>query len=83
MITPYGNNSPNVAKVTLFLAEAESEYRFVGVDLVKAPQFLPDFRALNPGKVQVQIRVDDSGPCGMPVTVFESGAGATYPAFRC
>jgi GST-like protein len=79
MITLYGNSSPNVTKISLFLEEAALKYEFIALDLVKAQQFSAIFRAMNPNS-KVPVIVDRDGPAGTSATVFESGAILIYLA---
>jgi GST-like protein len=79
MITLHGMASPNVVKVLLMLEEIGADYRIERCDVILGAGHAPAFRALNPnGKAPVL--VDDEGPGGAPLTVFESGAILLYLA---
>jgi GST-like protein len=77
MIRLFFHPTPNPAKVALFLEESGLPYEVVPVDTGKGEQHLPAFRAVNPnGKVPAI--VDDDGPGGKPVRVFDSSAILLY-----
>jgi GST-like protein len=79
MIELYTHATPNGHKVSILLEELALPYRLHLVDLAKAEQFSPAFLALNPnGKIPAI--VDDDGPDGEPITVWESGAILVYLA---
>jgi GST-like protein len=79
MIRFYFHPTPNPAKITLFLEEAELRYELVPVDTSKGQQHLPAFRAINPnGKVPAII--DTDGPGGKEARVFDSTAILLYLA---
>ncbi len=48
MIDLYYAPTPNGHKITLFLEEAELEYRIIRVDISKGDQFRPVFLAISP-----------------------------------
>lgn len=48
MIDLYFAPTPNGHKITLFLEEAELDYRLIKVDLGKGGQFRPEFFAFRP-----------------------------------
>lgn len=48
MIDLYFAPTPNGHKITLFLEEAELDYRLIKVDLGKGGQFRPEFCAFRP-----------------------------------
>ncbi|MBT1595293.1 thiol:disulfide oxidoreductase, partial [Klebsiella pneumoniae] len=48
MIDLYYAPTPNGHKITLFLEEAELEYRIIRVDISKGDQFRPLFLAISP-----------------------------------
>jgi GST-like protein len=74
-----GMSSPNVQKVQIMLDELGAPYRLTRVDVWKGENFSPDFVAINPNK-KVPVLIDDDGPDGAPITVFESGAILVYLA---
>jgi GST-like protein len=79
MITLYGMSSPNVQKVHILLEELGLPYRIQRVDVWRGETFEPAFTALNP-LAKVPVIVDEAGPDGAPITVFESGAILIYLA---
>jgi GST-like protein len=79
MICFYYHPTPNPAKISLFLEEAELKYELVPVDTSKGQQHDPGFRKINPnGKVPAI--VDFDGPAGQTATVFDSTAILIYLA---
>lgn len=79
MIRFYFHSTPNVAKVALFLEEANLRYTAIPVDTNKGEQHTAAFRAINPnGKVPAII--DTEGPGGKEVRVFDSTAILIYLA---
>jgi len=48
MIDLYYAPTPNGHKITLFLEEAELDYRLIRVDISKGDQFRPDFLEISP-----------------------------------
>jgi GST-like protein len=73
MIKFYYNNSPNPAKVALFLEESGLSYEVVPIDVCKGDQFSPAFLAINPnGKIPAIVDGD--------VRVFDSNAILLYLA---
>ncbi|MFM0348203.1 glutathione S-transferase family protein [Paraburkholderia sp. RL17-347-BIC-D] len=79
MITLYAADSPNVLKIYLALEEMGLEYRAIPVDVMAGQNFSPEFMRLNPN-AKVPVVVDEDGPTGSPLTVFESGAVLIYLA---
>lgn len=79
MLDLYTWGTPNGRKVSIMLEECGLPYRVHAVDIGKAEQDLPAFRAINPnGKIPAI--VDANGPDGAPFTLFESGAILLYLA---
>lgn len=77
MVRFYFHPTPNRAKVSLFLEEAELPYEAIPVDTSKGEQHTPAFRAVNPnGKVPAII--DTEGPGGKEARVFDSSAILLY-----
>ena len=80
MIDLYYWTTPNGHKITLFLEEAELDYRIHPVDIGKGEQFKPEFLKLSPNN-RIPAIVDttpaDGGP---PLSLFESGAILLYLA---
>jgi GST-like protein len=75
----YGMASPNVTKISLMLAELALPFRFHYVNVFAEEQFTPEFLRNNPNH-KVPVLVDQDGPNGEPVTLFESGAILIYLA---
>lgn len=79
MIDLYTWATPNGHKASIMLEETGLEYRVHPVDIANDEQFAPDYEAINPnGKIPAII--DQDGPDGSPLTVFESGAILIYLA---
>lgn len=79
MIDLYTFGTPNGRKVSVMLEEVELPYRVHVIDIMKNEQFTPEFTAINlNGKIPAII--DNNGPDGQPVTIFESGAILIYLA---
>lgn len=74
MIDLYFAPTPNGHKITLFLEEAELDYRLIKVDLGKGGQFRPEFLRISPNN-KIPAIVDHSpADGGEPLSLFESGA---------
>ncbi|HZS83862.1 MAG TPA: glutathione S-transferase N-terminal domain-containing protein [Stellaceae bacterium] len=79
MIDLYTWTTPNGRKVSIMLEEIGAAYRTHPVDITKGEQFAPPFLAINPnGKIPAII--DEEGPGGAPISLFESGAILIYLA---
>ena len=72
--------TPNGHKITMFLEEAELDYRIVPVDIAKGEQFRPGFLAISPNNRMPAIIDHDPADGGAAVSVFESGAILLYLA---
>lgn len=68
--------TPNGHKITVFLEEAELEYRIIPVNIGTGEQFDADFLKIAPNN-RIPAIVDHGAPDG-PVSVFESGAILLY-----
>lgn len=80
MIDLYYWTTPNGHKITMFLEEAELEYRIIPVDIRSGEQFKPDFLKIAPNN-RVPAIVDHAPADGKtPVSIFESGAILLYLA---
>lgn len=80
MIDLYYAPTPNGHKITLFLEEAELDYRLIRVDISKGDQFRPDFLEISPNnKIPAIV---DHAPVdgGAPLSLFESGEILLYLA---
>jgi len=79
MITLYTWGTPNGRKVAIMLEECALPYTVKTINITVGEQREPWFVALNPnGKIPVL--VDERGPDGEPITLFESGAILVYLA---
>lgn len=79
MIDLYYYTSPNTRKVLMALEELELPYEIKWTDIREGVQFAPDYLKINPnGKVPAI--VDNEGPAGRPLAIFESAAILLYLA---
>ncbi|MEO5337255.1 MAG: glutathione S-transferase N-terminal domain-containing protein [Magnetospirillum sp. WYHS-4] len=79
MIDLYTFATPNGKKASVMLEEVGLPYRVTPIDIMKGDQFKPEYLAINPnGKIPAI--VDEEGPDGQPIAVFESGAILIYLA---
>ena len=81
MITLYTWATPNGRKVSIMLEECGLRYSVKPIDISRGDQFDPAFLALNPNN-KIPVLVDDEGPDGAPITLFESGAILVYLAAK-
>ena len=79
MIELYSETTPNGQKIHIMLEETGLEYKVVWIDILRGDQFKPEFLAISPNN-KIPAIVDDDGPGGGPVSVFESGAILLYLA---
>ena len=79
MIELWGSSSPNVQKVVIALEELEAPYEVIYVNLLNHEESSPKFATLTPNR-KVPLIVDQEGPAGEPVTIWESGAILFYLA---
>lgn len=79
MITLYSKATSNGRKASIMFEETGLPYRVRAMDLDAREQKEPWFTALNP-QGRIPVIVDDDGPEGRQVTVFESGAILIYLA---
>jgi GST-like protein len=77
MITLHSWNTPNGRKISVALEEMGLPYTVKTVNISKDEQFRPEFLAISPNN-RIPAIVDDEGPGGQPVSVFESGAILLY-----
>jgi len=80
MIDLYYWPTPNGHKITLFLEEAELDYRIVPIDIGRGQQFDPQFLKISPNNRIPAIVDHRPADGGEPVAVFESGAILFYLA---
>lgn len=79
MIDAYTWKTPNGFKLLIALEELGLEYQPHWVDISKGQQLTPEYLAVNPNN-KVPAIVDQDGPEGHPIAVFESGAVLIYLA---
>lgn len=79
MIDLYTWGTPNGKKVSIALEELGLDYTVHPIDITQGDQFKPEFLAINPNN-KIPAIVDQDGPNGEPLTVFESGAILIYLA---
>jgi GST-like protein len=82
MIDLYTWTTPNGRKVSVMLEECALAYRAHRIDIGKGDQFKDEFVAINPNS-KIPAIVDDEGPDGKPLPLFESGAILLYLAEKC
>jgi len=80
MIDLYYAPTPNGHKITLFLEEAELDYRIIRVDISKGDQFSPLFLAISPNNKIPAIIDNHPADGGKPLSLFESGEILLYLA---
>ncbi len=81
MIDVYTWPTPNGHKVHIMLEECGLPYRVHAVDIGAGDQFKPEFLAISPNN-KIPAIVDDDGPGGKPISLFESGAILLYLASK-
>jgi GST-like protein len=79
MIDLYTWGTPNGRKVSIMLEEVGLPYRVHAIDIGKGDQFTPEYVAINPNS-KIPAIIDEDGPGGQPVRLFESGAILIYLA---
>jgi GSH-dependent disulfide-bond oxidoreductase len=77
MLDLYTWATPNGRKISIVLEELGVDYRVHPIDIMKDEQFNPAFLALNPNN-KIPVIIDEDGPEGKPLTLFESGAILIY-----
>jgi GST-like protein len=80
MIDVYYWTTPNGHKVTIFLEEANLEYKLIPINIGKGEQFKAEFLEISPNNRIPAIVDQDPGGEIEPVAVFESGAILLYLA---
>lgn len=80
MIDLYYAPTPNGHKITLFLEEAELDYRLIRVDISKGDQFRADFLEISPNNKIPAIVDNLPADGGAPLSLFESGEILLYLA---
>lgn len=79
MIDLYTWPTPNGHKVHIMLEECGLHYTVHPVDIGAGAQFEPDFLRISPNN-KIPAMVDQDGPGGAPLAIFESGAMLIYLA---
>lgn len=79
MIRLYMWGTPNGYKVSIMLEETDLPYKVCPVDIGKGEQFASEFLKISPNN-KIPAIIDDDGPGGEPISVFESGAILVYLA---
>ncbi|MGB0205363.1 MAG: glutathione S-transferase family protein [Neptuniibacter sp.] len=79
MIDLYTWGTPNGRKVSIMLEALRLPYQVHPVDIIAKEQFEPDFLKISPNN-KIPAIVDDEGPNGERVELFESGAILIYLA---
>jgi GST-like protein len=79
LIDLYTWTTPNGHKVSIALEELDLPYRVFPVNISEGEQFEPGFLRISPNN-RIPAIVDNDGPDGTPLSVFESGAILIYLA---
>ena len=79
MIDLYSWTTPNGRKVHIMLEETGLAHRDHPIDIRKGDQFTPEFLKVSPNN-KIPAIVDQDGPGGKPLALFESGAILIYLA---
>ncbi|MBV1788576.1 glutathione S-transferase N-terminal domain-containing protein [Marinobacterium sp. D7] len=82
MIDLYTWSTPNGRKVSIMLEACRLHYSVHPVDIKNREQFEPEFLTISPNN-KIPAIVDEEGPEGKPVSLFESGAILIYLAEKC
>ena len=72
-------DTPNGRKISVALEEMGLAYQVQVVNITKDDQFKPDFLRISPNN-KIPAIIDNQGPDGQPISVFESGAILMYLA---
>jgi len=81
MIDVYSWATPNGHKVHIMLEECGLPYRVHPINIGAGDQFKPEFLKISPNN-KIPAIVDDKGPDGLPISLFESGAILLYLASK-
>ena len=79
MIDLYTWGTPNGRKASIMLEEIGLPYKLHPINIGKGEQNTAEYIAINPNS-KIPAIIDDDGPGGQPVKVFESGAILIYLA---
>ncbi|MCO8083357.1 glutathione binding-like protein [Acinetobacter lwoffii] len=77
MIDLYYWGTPNGHKISIALEEMELEYQIFPINILENDQFQSDFLAISPNN-KIPAIVDQDGPNGRAISIFESGAILQY-----
>ena len=77
MIDLYYWGTPNGHKISIALEETGLEYQVFPINILENDQFQPDFLRISPNN-KIPAIVDQDGPKGEAISVFESGAILQY-----
>lgn len=77
MIDLYYWGTPNGKKVTIALEEMALDYQIFPINIMENDQFQPDFLKISPNN-KIPAIIDQHGPNGLPISIFESGAILQY-----
>ena len=81
MIDVYSWPTPNGHKIHIMLEECALPYRVHAIDIGAGDQFTADFLSISPNN-KIPAIVDQDGPDGEPISLFESGAILLYLASK-
>lgn len=73
----YAFDTPNGRKISIALEEMALPYQVHIVDITKGEQYAADFLAISPNN-KIPAIIDDDGPGGKSLSIFESGAILVY-----
>lgn len=79
MIDLYTWGTPNGRKISIMLEATGLPYMVHPIDIQAGDQFEPDFLKISPNN-RIPVIIDDEGPDGNPISLFESGAILIYLA---
>lgn len=77
MIDLYYWGTPNGHKITIALEEMGLDYQILPINISENDQFQPDFLRISPNN-KIPAIVDQDGPNGEAISIFESGAILQY-----
>ncbi|MGO1157241.1 glutathione S-transferase family protein [Acinetobacter lwoffii] len=77
MIDLYYWGTPNGHKISIALEEMELKYQIFPINILENDQFQSDFLAISPNN-KIPAIVDQDGPNGRAISIFESGAILQY-----
>jgi len=77
MIDLYYWGTPNGHKITIALEVMALPYQIFPINILENDQFQPDFLRISPNN-KIPAIVDQDGPNGQPISIFESGAILQY-----